>query len=103
MTYYRTMAATVDREPQSDLLYLLYSSSVGVVGYSDEFLGYTPDVREASDANTSHSARWTRTFNKEAESMRPASYDEVRNAGLLDVVIGVSKMMCPGSEIEPLV
>jgi hypothetical protein len=102
MAYYRTVAATVDRELQSDLLYLLYSSAVGVVGYSDEFFGYTPNVREASDASTSHMARWTRTFNKEAESFRPASYDEVCNAGLLDIVIGVSKMMCPGSEIEPL-
>jgi hypothetical protein len=102
MKYYRTTAVTVDREPQSDLLYLLYSSEVGVIGYSDEFLGYTADIREASDASTSHMARWIRTFNKETESLRPASYDEVRDAGLLDVVIGVSKAMHPGSEIEPI-
>ena len=102
MKYYRTAAATVDRELQSDLLYLLYSPEVGVVGYSDEFLRYTADIREASDASTSHMARWTRTFNKEAESLRPASYDEVHDADLLNVVIGVSKAMGPGSEIEPI-
>ena len=102
MKYYRTMAATVDREPQSDILYLLYSSEFGIVGYSAEFLGYTPDIREAADSKTSRAAHWTRTFNNETETMRPASYKEVSEAGLLDVVIGFSTIMAPGSAIEPI-